>query len=158
MFQFPIGGSPVFIDFDEDFEIDRLGEEFFQSLASLGGDFLQRHTLMPDDDALLRVTLHIDDRIDVDMLLVFLEPLHTNLHTVRDLLVVVEQDFFAYDLGDEEAGGLIGELVLVEVGRALGQEFLGALRQDIGAELVFGGDRQDLGLRQEGVLAIDDLC
>ena len=107
MFQLPIGGSPVFIDFDEDFEVDRFGEEFFQSLASLSGDFLQRHTLMPDDDALLRVTLHIDDRIDVDALLILLEPLHTNLHTVRDLLVVVEQDFFAYDLRDKEAGGLI---------------------------------------------------
>ena len=156
MFQFPIRRSPVFIDFDEDFEVDWLGEEFFQSLASLGGDFLQRHTLMPDDDALLRVTLHIDDRIDVDMLLVFLEPLHTNLHTVRDLLVVVEQDFFAYDLRDKEAGGLIRQLVLVEVGRALGQELLDTLQQEIGAELILGGDGQDLCLRQQGMPVVDD--
>ena len=79
VFQFSFIRSPVFIDFDEDFEVDWLGEEFFQSLAGLGGDLLQRHTLMPDDDALLRVTLHIDDRIDVDMLLVFLEPLHSRM-------------------------------------------------------------------------------
>ena len=74
---------------------------------------------MPDDNALLTIALHIDDGIDVDMLLVFLKPLHTDLHTVRNLLVVVEQDLLTDNLRDKEACGLIRQLVFVEIGRTL---------------------------------------
>ena len=103
---------------------------------------------MSDDDTLLRVALHIDDGIDVDVLLRLLEGLHHHLDAVGYLLVVVEQDLLAYNLVDEEAGGLVCPLVLVEIGRGLGQEFLNASQQLLHAEAVQGRDGHYLCLRQ----------
>ena len=44
---------------------------------------------MAYDNTLLRVALHIDDSIDVDVLVVFLESLYSHFYTIRYLLIIV---------------------------------------------------------------------
>ena len=106
---------------------------------------------MPDDDALLRVALHVDDGVDVNAPFVFLEALHAHLHRVGYLLVVVEQYLLADNLRHEEAGRLVGQLVLVEVGRTFGQQFPDAFQQHVRAKLVLRRNGQNLGLGQQRV-------
>ena len=106
---------------------------------------------MADDDALLRLALHVDDGLDANEVFLLLEALHDSLYAVGYLLVVVEEYLLADDLGDEEAGGLVGPRVLVEVGGRLRQQLLDARQHLIHAELMQGGDGEDLGLRQDGV-------
>ena len=103
---------------------------------------------MAYDNALLRIALHIDYGIDVDILLCLLKGLHNNLHAIRYLLVVIEQNLLAYNLVDKEAGGLIGPLILVEIGWRLGEQFLDASQQLVYAETVQRRDWHHLGLRQ----------
>ena len=111
---------------------------------------------MAYDDALLAVALDVDDGIDMNLAVVLLEALHDNLHRVGNLLVVVKQYLLADNLRDEEAGGLVRQLVLVKEGRALGQELLYALQQQVYAELVLGRDGQNLRIGQQGVPLFDD--
>ena len=142
------GVAPVLIDLDEGLEVDALAEELLEALAGFGGNFLECLALMADDDALLRVALDIDDGVDVDVGLVFLEALHTDLDAVGDLLVVVEEYLLADDLRDEELGGLVCQLVLVEVWRTLGQEFLDACQDGLHVEPVQRRYGQNLRLGQ----------
>ena len=82
--------TPVLVNLNKDFQIDALAKELLQGLACLGAHLLQCHTLVTYDDTLLRIALHIDYGIDVDILLCLLEGLYDNFHTVRYLLVVIE--------------------------------------------------------------------
>ena len=104
--------------------------------AGLGHDLLEGLALMADDDAFLRVALDIDDGIDVDVRVIFLERLDADLDAVGYLLIVVEQNLFANYLRHEESCGFVGELVLIEIGRALRQKFLNTLQQNIHTELI----------------------
>ena len=113
---------------------------------------------MTDDDTLLRVTLHVDYGIDVDVIVVFLESLYCNLYAIGYLFIVVKQYLFADNLGYKETGRLIGKLILIEISRTLGQQLLNTLQQHINAELVLCRDRQNLCLRQQRMPAIDDRC
>ena len=77
-----------------------------------------------------------------------MELLDLDLDAVGDLLVVVEEDLLADDLVDEEALGFVGELVLIEERRALGQYLDDAGKERVEAEMFEGGDLEDLGLRE----------
>ncbi|EJW96680.1 hypothetical protein EVA_15213, partial [gut metagenome] len=57
----------------------------------------------------------------------------------------------------KKLGGLVRELVLVEVGRALGQEFEDALHENLRTKLVFGGDGQYLGFREQLVPCLHEV-
>ena len=83
-------------------------------MACLRAYFLEHGATAAYKYALLAVALHIDHGHDVDGIVFFLEFLHYDLGRVRHLLVVVEQNFLAYDFGDEEARGLVGEGILAE--------------------------------------------
>ena len=139
---------PILIDLDKDFEVNALAKELLQALAGFAADALQGYSLMAYDDAFLTVALHVDNGIDVDVLVCFLELFNNNLYAVGYLLVVIKQYLLADNLGYEEAGRLIGPLVLIEVSRALGQEFLYALQHNINIELVQGADGDNLCLGQ----------
>ena len=78
--EFLVGIAPVLVNFHEGFEIDGLSKELFKGFASLGCHLLERLALMPDDDAFLRITLHVYHGIDMDVVVVFLETLHTHLY------------------------------------------------------------------------------
>ena len=140
--------APVFIDLDKDVEVDALAEELLECLAGFGGDALEGYALVTDDDALLTVALDVDDRGDADVAVGLPELLHDDLAGVGYLLVVVEEYLLAHDLGDEETGGLVGPLVLVEVGGMVGQELTDALEYVIDVEAVEGRDGEYLGLGQ----------
>ena len=83
-----------------------LVKEFLQCLAGFCRNLLQSNALMTDDDTLLTVALHVDDGIDVNLTVVFLETLYHHLYAVRNLLVVEEKYFLADNLGHKETGGL----------------------------------------------------
>ena len=110
-----IAATPVLLYLDEDLKEDTLVEEALHVLARHHADLLERCALVPDDNALLAVTLYDDQRLDVDALVLLLEGLDDDLYRVGDLLLVVEQHLLADDLSDEEAGGLVRQGILVEV-------------------------------------------
>ena len=111
-------------------------------------DKINIHATVADDDALLRVALHIDDARDMNVMLILLEALSDNLHRIGHLLVVVAENLLTQYLADEELGRLVGELVFVEIGRRVGQQFLDAFEQDVGAELILCRNGKNLGIGQ----------
>ena len=102
MIEFTLGTAPVFVYLHEDLKENWLGEELFERFAGLGAYLLEGYTLMADDDTLLRVALHVNYGIDVDVLIVFLESLYSNLNAIRYLLIVIEQNLYADYLRHEE--------------------------------------------------------
>ena len=112
--EFSLRTAPVFINLYKGFQENLLAEEFFQSLAAFSIHLLERHTLVTNDDALLGITLHVDDGIDVDAGVILLESLHPHLYGIRNLLIIIEKYLFSNNFRNEEAGWLIGQLVLVE--------------------------------------------
>ena len=102
-----LAAAPVFIDFDEALEVDLLAEEAFELFACLGTHALEGYALMSDDDSFLGLAFHVDDGLDAYEVLFLLETLHDGLYRVGDFLVVVEENLFADDFSDEEAGGFV---------------------------------------------------
>ena len=135
-----------------------LAEEFLQRLACLCRHLLQRHATVADDDALLRVALHINHGVNVDLVLLLLEHVNAHLHRVRNLLVIVEQNLLAYNLRHEEASWLVGELILVKVRGRRWQQLLNALHQDVGAKLVLCRYGQNLGVGKQRVPFLHDVA
>lgn len=85
--------APVFVHFDKDFQIDFFVEEFFQCLACFGRHFFQCNPLVSNDNTLLAIAFHIDYGIDVDMVCRFLELFHHHFDSIRNFLVVIQQNF-----------------------------------------------------------------
>ena len=106
---------------------------------------------MSDDDALLRVALHVYHSVNVDVAVGLLKRLHLNLYRVRNLLVVVEQNLLADYLRHEEACWFVGQLVLVEERRRVGQKLLNAAHEHVDAKLVLGRYGKNLGIGQQRV-------
>ena len=107
MIQFSFRTTPVLVDLYKNFKVNRLAKELLQGLTGLGRDLLQSNALMPYNDAFLAVTLHIDDSVDMNPLLVFLESLHADLYTIRNLFVIVEQYLLPDNLRHEKAGRFV---------------------------------------------------
>ncbi len=78
----------------------------------------------------------------------FFELLDDNGGGVGDLFAGEQEDFFADDLGDEEAFGLVGELVGREVALAFWENGDDLVEQEVEAFFLAGGDGDDFG---EGV-------
>ena len=58
--------TPVWLDFDEEFEVDALAEEFLDVFARLGTYAFEHCALSADEDAFLAVALYVDYGHDVD--------------------------------------------------------------------------------------------
>ena len=144
-------GPPVFVHFDEELEEDLLLEEVLDILTSLGADALESRTGFADDDTLLGIALAVDDGVDADEFVLFLEGLHFNLDRIRDLLVVVKEDLLADDLIDEETCGFVGQLVLWEERRSDGQGFFDSIEELGYTETLLCGDGEDLCLGELGM-------
>ena len=121
--------APFPIYLHKELEEDLLLEEVLDVLACLGADALESRTGFADDDTLLGIALAVDDGIDADEFVLFLEGLHFDLARIRDLLVVVEEDLLADDLIDKESRGFVGQLVLWEEGRSDGQGFFDSIEE-----------------------------
>ena len=113
---------------------------------------------MTDDDAFLRFALHIDYRVDVDLLGRLLELLYPHLHRIRDFLIVIEQNLFANDLTDKKFGGLVRQLVLVKIRRTVGQELLNAFEQHVHAKLIGSRNGKNLGIGQQRMPLLHQLA
>ena len=72
---------------------------------------------MSDDDTFLALAFHINDGTDMDILVCFLETLHSHFHRIGYLFVVIKEYLLADDFADEEAGGLVGPLVFLKIRR-----------------------------------------
>ena len=148
--------SPVFVHLHEELQEDGFLEELLDIGSCQRAHALQRRARLADDNALLALALHIDDGTYADdaflMLLggfLVVEGLDLHLHAVRDLLVVVEQDFLTDNLIYEEAGRLVGQLVFGEERRALGQRVADGVEELRHAELLARRDREDRCLGQQ---------
>ena len=106
---------------------------------------------MPNDDAFLRIALHVDYRVDAYEFFALSELFNQHLYRVRYLLVVITQNFLANNLRDKEFGRFVRELVFAKISWAFGQQLNNALHQYINAKLVLGRDWQDFRVREQGV-------
>ena len=112
---------------------------------------------MPDDNPLLAVTLDVDDRHDVDGVVALVKLLDDDLAGIGHFLVIGGQDLLPDDLGDKEAAAAVGECVLAEVRRALGQQFDDALHDVIDIEVLECAGGKDLGVGQQFFPLVDEL-
>ena len=108
--------APVFLNLDEEFEEDLLVKEFLDVVARLDADLLDLLAPLADQDTLLGITLDVDDGHDMDRGVLLVELLDEHLGRIGNLLVIVEKELLADDLGDEETGRLVGQRILSEVG------------------------------------------
>ena len=86
----------------------------------------------------------------------FVEFLHNHFGGIWHLLVVGVEDFLAYDFGDEEPRGLVGERVFAEIGFSLGQELHNARHQRLHVEVLESRHGENLGGRKDFLPAVDD--
>ena len=140
--------APIFVHFDEEFEEDFLAKEGFEVSPSVAAYFLEGGSGASDDDAFLGFAFDVDDRADADDGGFFFELLDLNFDAVGDFLVVVEENLLPDDFVDEEALGLVGQLVFVEERRTLGQNLDNALHEGVDAEAFLRRYLEDLGLRE----------
>ena len=110
----------------------------------MGPDLLQHLAAFSHQDGLLAVAVAKDGRGDARQCLPFLVLLHHHRNRVRHLFPHLHQNMFADQLRRHEAQRLIGDLVLGELRRSLGQRLEDALQQFVEARLLQSGNRNDL--------------
>src|SRR5688572_15378817 len=103
---------PVLVHLYIEFDMDLFGEEFFQYPSGFHPYPFKGRALMADDDPLLGVPLHHDDRADPDDVLILQEFLGLHLHGIGDFLFVVYQDLFPDGLVHKEPFRFVRQLVL----------------------------------------------
>src|SRR4028118_1068456 len=114
--------APVFLHFDEEFEVRAVAEKVFDVAARLYADLLDAFSGAPDDDGLLRRALDIDDAVDArEIFALLVEALGDDRCDVWDFVARRAQNLLAHDLGAERAHGLIGQFVFGEERLLLGQ-------------------------------------
>src|SRR5574344_442836 len=119
--KFPFRRTPVLIHLHESLQKYLLIKETFKSPASLCAHTLQRNALMSYDNTFLRITLHIYHRTYVNYIILLLESVHTNLHGIRDFLVIIQKNFLTYYLRHEELCRFVCELFLIKIRRRIRQ-------------------------------------
>ena len=103
---------------------------------------------MTDNDALLRVTRHVNrcrDAIDCRLLLI---AINLNLTAIRNLLIVVGEYLLANNLRCKEAQSLVGQSILRIVGLALGQIIENLRENSLDIKLLLSRRRNDYRLRK----------
>ena len=88
--EFVFAVSPVFFDFNEEFEEHFFAEESFDVVPSVAADAFQHSAVSSDDDSFLAVALDLDNRHDVDRIRLFVVFFDDNFGCVRHLFVVSE--------------------------------------------------------------------
>ena len=87
--QYVVTVTPVFFHFDKHFQNHLFSEETFDILPGHSTYFLQCLPLMPDDNPFLGITLHDDQRLDMDQLIILLEQLDDHFYRVRYFLLLL---------------------------------------------------------------------
>ena len=94
----------------------------------------------------MRVPHNVDDGSDVIPVTSLLEGLYANLAAVRNLLLVVEENLFPYDLRGKESEVLVSKCVLVIPRRALRQPAYNRIEYAFEVESLLSACRYDLRL------------
>ena len=144
-------GTPILVHFDEELEENLLLEEVLDVLACLRADALEGRTGFADDDAFLGIAFAVDDCVNANEFVLFLEGFYFYFNRVRDLFVVVLEDLLADDLVDKEACGLVGQLVFREERRTFGKCVFYSIKELRDTETLLCRNRENLGFRQLGV-------
>src|SRR6185369_14524953 len=93
--------TPILFDFHKQLEMNAVAQQFLDVATRAYPDFFQTTRATPDDDLLLRGTLHDDRAIDPrEVFAHFLETLRYHRRDVGNLIARRVQDFFAHDLRD----------------------------------------------------------
>lgn len=148
-------GAPLFLHFDEEFEEDARAEQRFDLLAGGRADTLEHVAGAADDDGFLAGALDKDGggnfsngKFAVAGFFCtggwIFPALDDDGGGVGDLFAGQHEDFFADEFGDEEALGLIGDLVLGEVALAFWEEGDDLVEQEVEALFLAGGDGDDV--------------
>ena len=162
------GAAPLFFDLNEELEEDAGAEERLHIFAGGGADALEHFAAFADKDGFLAGALADDGRGDFcdgepgvggalaagfRWIFPFFDD---DGRGVGDLFAGEHEDFFADELGDEEALGLVGDLILGEVALALGEVGDDAVEQEVEVVLFAGGDGDDFRKGVEGGPVGDD--
>ena len=131
-------------------------EKLLQHLARLGHHFLDGHAFVADDDALLTIALHINERTDANALFRLLKLLDHHLAGVGNLLIVVQKNLLADDFRHEKARRFVCPLVFLEVRRRIGKQLFDARQDAVDSELRLRRNREDLGRGQDFFPRLDE--
>src|SRR5208337_609804 len=104
--------APVRHYFHEQAEKNLRSQQAFQFFSRLRPDALQHISLMPDEDFLLRIALHVHGHFNPQELRRLLKLVHDHGQRVRHLVVGQLNGFFPDDLAREEALRLVRNLIL----------------------------------------------
>ncbi len=151
--------APVLLDLDEELEEDAGAEEGFDLFARGGADALEHFAAFADEDGFLAGALTKDgggDFGDGEFAVFLFEGCRLlklfdyDGGGVGDLFAGEEKNFFPDELCDEEALGLVGELVFGEVALAFLEVRDDFVEKEIEALLFAGGDGDDVGEAVQG--------
>ena len=119
LLQRTVAVAPVFHHLDIQVEETFLASEFLNVFACLNSHLLDGFALMADKDGALRFSFHIDNRTDIVHTLFLFIALHSHFAAVRNLFLVVEQQFLPNNLADKETHGAVGQFVFRAGSRAV---------------------------------------
>ena len=123
-------------------------QEILDRHPRVSAQFFDGRAFAADDDGLLRGSLHIEGRGDANEVGLLLVALHDNFHTVGNLLLVLQQDLLADEFRHEEAHRAVGEGILREIGRALGQQRDDAFAHLLDVDPLEGGNGENIRGRE----------
>src|SRR5262249_35213402 len=101
---------PFGVDLHEELQVRRHAKEVRDLRAGAGPDCLHHPAALPHHDALLRVALDVDGRVDDDVLLrrALGPALDGDRDRVGELVLEEEERLLAHELGGEEPLGPVG--------------------------------------------------
>jgi len=160
-----LGVAPLRPDPDLEAKVDFRLEDLLYLLTGLDADLLDEAAVAADDDLAVVVPLDEDGRSDdrhgtripvfARKLLLF-DALDIDGRGERQLLFDVSEHFFPDDLGQQEAFGLVRNLVVRVDLLGLGQGFIDQVLKDGQIDTREGGDGDDLREGKEGLVPFDD--
>src|SRR5262249_38375385 len=104
--------TPIFENFDTQFKVNLRFHQLFNIGTGRAANLLEHSAALANEDAFLRIALHVDVRRDVGhRAAAFLELSHLDGYAVRNFLLRVEQYLFPDVLGGNVTQGCIAELV-----------------------------------------------
>src|SRR5690606_15248268 len=137
--------GPAALHLDPDLEIHRAVEELLELHARLGRDALELLAALADDHALVAVAVDDDGGEDAAQPPLGLELLDLDGDAVGQLVTEQAEQLLAQELGGEEALAAVGDVVLLEHRRPLGQQRHGGRDEAVDVAAALGRQRHDGG-------------
>ena len=95
-------------------------KKFFEVHTRFNPYFFETGSTFANDDSLLTVALHVDDRSNAQDIFGFLEFFYLYLTAVGDFFFIIQEDLLSDDLRGHKPLGFIGDLIFRKIGWMVG--------------------------------------